>query len=338
MSVPTLRAAAPGEFIAAVPAMLGFYPVDSVVVALLERRGPDNELCIKLVVRHDLGVSDARLTDAATRLAELAANENTAAVLVLVVDSTAQPAHAPHSEHTHAVGILDRALTARDVVLGAAWATRVIEAGARWWSVHDVTESGVVPDPDASPIAATYVLDGRPIRRARQELTTLVEPDEALAREVRRLLPAAARTDHRAAVATVLAQTDAVAAGAKLTPADMAELAAALRMATVRHCALAMVGTARGDAAQQLWALLTRSLPDPDRAHAAALLAFSAYHRGDGVLTSTALDAALASDPQHRFARALDTTLRAGTSPLRLQAVIDYGHDIADALGVDLNA
>lgn len=344
MSVPTLRAAAPGEFITAVPAMLGFYPVDSVVVALLERRGPANHLCIKVVVRHDLRVSDARLTDAATRLAELAANENTAAVLVLVVDSTAQPAHAPHSEHTHAVGILDRALTARGVVLGAAWATRVIEAGAPWWSLPDATESGVVPDPDASALAATVVVAGHPIHRSREELARLIEPDPGVADQVRALLPevASLRTQRASGeitdtVAMVIEHIDTLAAGSALTPADMAALAVALRTAAVRHCMLGLVGTARVDAAERLWALLTRSLPDPDRAHPAALLAFSAYHRGNGVLASIALDAALAADPQHRFARSLDAALRDGTSPPRLGAVVTYAHDIADALGVDLH-
>ncbi|MBV7701700.1 DUF4192 domain-containing protein [Nocardia nova] len=340
----TLRMSAPGEFIAAVPALLGFYPVDSLVVALLERRPFADEVCIKVVARHDLRISDKQLAGVVTQLADVAANENASAVLVLIVDSTAQPASAPPSRHTHTVEILDRALTSRGVVLASAWATRVIEAGAPWWSLLDATESGVVPDPDASALAATFVAAGHPIRRSRAELTRLIEPDQAMADRVRALLAADAGTRTQGApseitdtVATVVAHVDALAAGSGLTPADMAGLAVALRTAAVRHCMLGLAGTARVDAAERLWALLTRSLPDPERAHAAALLAFSAYHRGDGVLASIALDAALDSDPQHRFARSLDTTLRDGTSPPRLDAVVNYAHDIADALGVDLH-
>ncbi len=98
----TLRMSAPGEFIAAVPALLGFYPVDSLVVALLERRPPADEVCIKVVARHDLHISDSRLTAVVTQLADVAANENASAVLVLVVDSTAQQASAPPSRaHPH---------------------------------------------------------------------------------------------------------------------------------------------------------------------------------------------------------------------------------------------
>ncbi|MCC3311428.1 DUF4192 domain-containing protein [Nocardia africana] len=345
MTEPTsLRVSAPGEFIAAVPALLGFHPVDSLVVALLERRPPADEVCIKVVARHDLHIGKKQLTAVVTRLADVAANENASAVLVLVIDSTARPASAPHDRHTHAVDILDRALTARGVVLASAWATRVIDAGAPWWSLLDATESGVVPDPDASALAATFVVAGHPIRRSRGELTRLIEPDPSLAAQVGALLSddAGLRTQRAsseitATVATVIEHVDALAAGSGPTPADMASLAMALRTAAVRHCMLGLAGTARLDAAERLWALLTRSLPDPDRAHPAALLAFSAYHRGDGVLASIALDAALAADPQHRFARSLDAALRHGTSPPRLGAVVTYAHDIADALGVDLH-
>ncbi|OXR40289.1 hypothetical protein B7C42_07627 [Nocardia cerradoensis] len=345
MIQPTaLRMSAPGEFIAAVPALLGFYPVDSLVVALLERRPPADEVCVKVVARHDLHISDSRLTAVVTQLADVAANENASAVLVLVVDSTAQPASTPPGRHPHTLEVLDRALTTRGVVLASAWATRVIEAGAPWWSLPDATESGVVPDPDATTLAATFVVAGHPINRSRQELTRLIEPDPALADRVRALLPAdtGIRTqcepsEITATVATVVEHIDTLAAGSTLTPADMAALAAALRTAAVRHCMLGLAGTTRVDAAERLWALLTRSLPDPERAHAAALPAFSAYHRGDGALASIALDAALDSDPQHRFARSLDTTLRDGTPPPRLGAVVTYAHDIADALGIDLH-
>ncbi|NKY86553.1 DUF4192 domain-containing protein [Nocardia veterana] len=326
------------------PALLGFHPVDSLVVALLERRPPAGEVCIKAVARHDLHITDKRLTAVATQLAGIAANENASAVLALVVDSGAQPASAPHHRHTHTVDILDRALTERGVVLASAWATRMIEAGAPWWSLLDASETGVVPDPDASALAASFVVAGHPIRRSREELTRLIEPDPGLAAQVRALLPAdaglgtqRASSEITAAVATVVEHIDTLAAGTRLTPADIARLAMALGTATVRHCMLGLAGTARADAAERLWALLTRSLPDPERAHAAALLAFSAYHRGDGVLASIALDAALASDPQHWFARSLDAALRDGTSPPRLGAVVTYAHDIADALGLDLH-
>lgn len=336
----TLRTSATGEFIAAVPALLGVYPVDSLVVALLERRPPADEVCIKVVARHDLHISDSQLTAVVTQLADVAANENASAVLVLIVDSTAQPTSAPLSRHTHTLDILDRALTTRGVVLASAWTTRVIDAGAPWWSLLDATESGVVPDPDATTLAATFVVAGHPIRRSREELTRLIEPDPALADQVRALLPAntgihtlQAASEITTSVAAVVEHIDALATGSGLTPADMARIAVALRTTAVRHCMLGLAGTARVDAAERVWALLTRSLPDPERAHAAALLAFSAYHRGDGALASIALDA----DPQHRFARSLDTTLRDGTPPPRLGAVVTYAHDIADALGVDLH-
>ncbi|MFF0496422.1 DUF4192 family protein [Nocardia aobensis] len=81
----------------------------------------------------------------------------------------------------------------------------------------------------------------------------------------------------------------------------------------------------------------SQSAARPERAHAAALLAFSAFRRADGVLASVGLNSALDTDPEHPFAKVLGSTLRAGTSPLRLQPVVDYAHDLARTVGVDLH-
>jgi hypothetical protein len=53
-----------------------------------------------------------------------------------------------------------------------------------------------------------------------------------------------------------------------------------------------------------------------------ALLAVSAYVRGDGPLTGVALSAALAADPGHRMAGLLDVALHGGVRPEELRAVI----------------
>ncbi|MGW0052588.1 MULTISPECIES: DUF4192 family protein [Nocardia] len=70
------------------------YPADSLVVALLERCPPADEVCIKVVARQDLHISDSRLAAVMTRLADVATDKNAATVLVLIIDGSAQPASA----------------------------------------------------------------------------------------------------------------------------------------------------------------------------------------------------------------------------------------------------
>ena len=56
--------------------------------------------------------------------------------------------------------------------------------------------------------------------------------------------------------------------------------------------------------------MLCRSLPAPERADAAALLAASALLRGDGALATLAVERALADRPDHEVASVVDASLR----------------------------
>ena len=86
-----------------------------------------------------------------------------------------------------------------------------------------------------------------------------------------------------------------------------------------------------GDA-EQLWILLARNLPDPERVNAAALLGYSAYIRGDGPFAGIALD----SDPGHVLATLLDGALHAGLRPAEVRGLAGVGYDSAAKVGVAL--
>ena len=89
-------------------------------------------------------------------------------------------------------------------------------------------------------------------------------------------------------------------------------------------------------AAEALWAVLARTLPDPWRVEALVLLAFSAYARGDGPLAGLSLEAALRSDPDHRMAGMLDTALQSGMRPEQIRELAGTGYRLAKRLGVRL--
>jgi hypothetical protein len=92
----------------------------------------------------------------------------------------------------------------------------------------------------------------------------------------------------------------------------------------------------RSGEAEELWALLARTLPAPWRIEALVLLAFSAYARGDGPLAGVALETALDIDGSHRMAGMLDTALQTGLRPDRIRELALTGYRMADRLGVEL--
>lgn len=350
MNHPGFRLSTPGDVFVAVSCLLSFYPTDSLVIILLAPGPGRNELRATAAARHDLGLPEGLHADAAAQVADFAVANNAVAVFAVVVDSTAQQ-HDPGGR-PRVLDAVERALAQRGIAIERVWATRTIQPGAPWWSLHGPVESGTIPAPADSAISSQYTSRGRPTRPSYDDITELVAPDREVVDRVRGVLAARGSvqqprisddgltlsgTDDRAAVAAILARVDDVAAGAAMEPEDLAELAVALRNSTVRACVCGLVSTGRAQAARQLWAVLTRGLPDPDRADAAILLALSAYHAGEGVLADRAATTALHSVPDHPVAQLLLASLRAGTPPDHLAPVVRRGHDIASTLDVDLH-
>ncbi|MBF6203201.1 DUF4192 domain-containing protein [Streptomyces gardneri] len=351
----------PGELIAAVPAMLGFTPERSVVVLVL-RSGTVGGAIIDAVVRFDLDAPGGRRVRGATlaaAVARICAHDEAAEVLAVVVDERAVEPESRADPHGCAagrfdvlVGSLGRRLAACDISLGGVWAVPAITAGQHWWTLAGPRRRGVLRDPAASLVALTHVLDGRPIRGSRSEISDLVavDPlahaevaahlDDALAHARERYAGAARRGDpagySRQALDYVLWQIANTASGAALSAPELARIAAALRDRAVRDTMFALAVGDQADAAEAVWAALTRVLSGPDRAEAAALLGYSAYVRGDGPLAGIALEAALAADPGHPMARLLDASLRSGMRPQQLRRLAHSGYRVAAGLGVDL--
>ncbi|WP_280233074.1 DUF4192 domain-containing protein [Nocardia cyriacigeorgica] len=357
MRLGEIRLAEPGEFLAGIPALLGFVPVRSLVVAVLRAAplDPDSAM-IDVVARFDLDSPSTRASDRATLVATVAdvcEQDGVVGVLAAVIDDR-------RTEPEPGVIGRDRLITAvaarldrREIALCGAWAVPAIGPGHGWWSVLGADRRGVVPDPAASPITLSHVLHGRQIMRSRSELIALVTADSrmrelvgaqmgrAFARAHRRFTPASGGGDRigyrRRAVEYMLWQIANVASGTPMSPTELAELAAALRDRHVRDAMFALAGTEHADAAEQLWAMMTRALSGHDRAEAATLLGYYAYARGDGPFAGIALAAALDADPAHPMAALLDTALRSGMHPDRLQRLTTCGRETAVDLGIDLD-
>ncbi|MEV4241349.1 DUF4192 domain-containing protein [Nocardia sp. NPDC049737] len=353
----------PGELIAAVPAMVGFTPQRSLVVAVLASSlDPERAPIIDAVARFDLAPASGPRRGLAAAyaqcVAQICATEGTSEVLAVIVDDRVRQ---PCRTRGRGAGVgpwgtliaaFARRLARQEVFLAGAWAVGAIEAGQRWWSLLDAKQRGALPDPATSMVTVAHVLAGRPIRRTRSELTDLLTPDTELAQQVAVHLDAAlalARQRHtaalrhgdldrhqRRALELVLSQIANIDSGAALSATDCAELAAALRDRTVRDSLFALAVGDHAAVAEHLWIVLARACSGSDRADAATLLGYSAYIRGDGPLAGVALHAALDAEPAHSMATLLEISLRTGMRPDTLHRLAHCGLGIAAELGVDL--
>lgn len=327
----------PGALIAAIPAVLGFVPQDSLVLVTVDR----GEL--GCVLRADLADD---MTGRIEHLAELAAAAGADSVIAVVVDAASSDCRACDDRYRDLTLALDEELAVVGVELCAAHVVDRVAAGGVWRCADGCGEQGRVDDPGASPLAAAAVLDGRRLYGSRDELLQVIRPDPVAGAAMKRKLALAAPppgaavsrsdADVRRDVEAALAAARQVATGDQPGRDELVRLALGLADPRVRDTLYALAVGECAEQAEALWALLARNLPDPWRVEALVLLAFSAYSRGDGPLAGVSLDAALTSRPTHRMAGMLDTALQSGMRPDRIRELALTGYRLAEQVGVQL--
>jgi hypothetical protein len=329
----------PGALIAALPAVLGFVPEKSLVLVTVD----GGEL--GSVMRVDLS---RELASRVEHLAQVAAASDPEAAIAVIVDADGACCPMCNEEYRELCAALTEALSQRDIVLWAAHVVDRVAPGGRWHCVDGCGSGGVIDDPSASPLAVAAVLDGRRLYPRRADLQAVIAlGDVARSAELADLVgeetvsrDAAHRADPigccRRDVEDTMAAAARVADGQSLSDAELARLGCALTDVQVRDTLYALaVGESAGEA-ESLWAVMSRTLPDPWRVEALVLLAFSAYARGDGPLAGVSLEAALRCEPKHRMAGMLDTALQSGLRPEHIREVAATGYRLAQRLGVRL--
>lgn len=330
---PDFKLNRPGALIGALPAILGFVPENSLVLVTVAR----GEL--GSVLRVDL--SD-RLIDTVGRLADVAAAGDPAAVIAVIVDDEGARCPVCNEQHRRICAALNTELERHRIALWATHAVDRVAPGGRWHCPDGCGAGGLIDDPSASPLAAAAVLDGRRLYPRRADLQAVIATDPAGSAAVAAVIAehaarrAAGSTDPDRACRDVEGMIDAaaaVAAGRRLTATELAALGCTLSDLTVRDTLFALAIGACAAEAEALWAVLSRTLPQPWRADALVLLAFSAYARGDGPLAGIALEAALRCAPGHRMAGMLDTALQSGLRPERIRELAGTGYRLAQRIG-----
>ncbi len=323
MSAPTagrIRLSDPSELIAAVPHLLGFHPHDSLVVlALHERR-------LGLTMRADLIDADQASLLAEQLLGPIARQQPTGVALVVIGGCPTPEGDLPHRALIDAV---DDVLTDAGVpVVHASWTAETVR-GAPWRCYDDPLCAGTVADPAISPLAAATVAAGAVTFSSREEMAELLAGEDPAALQRRAMLLDAADADHPMNARLVtqrlahLRQLHRSAAAGNLVMTDslVAEVASALCDHRVRDACLSWCTGSGAVAAERLWLALVRATPAPERAEPAALLALTAYLRGDGALAGVALDAALQACPDHSLSGLLRAALDAGLPPELLRSI-----------------
>ncbi|QWF77570.1 DUF4192 domain-containing protein [Amycolatopsis sp. CA-230715] len=328
MTTPTtatrhqVRLRDPGELIASTPSLVGFRPTDSLVVHAHQGTR------IAFSLRLDLP-SPEHLDEVAATAAGLALGTEPTGITVVAVGGDARgapPGEVPNRALVEAV--IDDCAAAGVPLVHAMWA-REIRKGAPWRCYRDPACGGTLPEPESTVAAAATAAIGRVVYDSREEMESLLAPDDVA--EVARRAVMLAETsgdlstgEARAALRDAL---DRVARpGFALSNADIATLARAMSVAAVRDACLATAlppGSAEALSAERLWTELTRLTPAPERAAPATLLGYSAYLRGECALAGMALEEALAADPGYVLAQLLRAGLSSGLSPERLAGIAD---------------
>lgn len=329
----------PGALVAALPAVLGFVPENSLVLVSLD--GGDLGAVLRVDLCEELG-------DRVGHLVEVAAAAEPEAVIVVIVDE--EGAHCPrcNEEYRQLCATLAEVLAEYSIELWAAHVVDRVARGGRWHCVDGCGASGTVDDPSASPLAAAAVLEGRRLYPRRADLQAVVAVEDpgrsaALAGVLTRQAGTRAQA-HRADpagcgrrdVEAAMAAAGRVGGGQSLSDAELAALGCALNDVQVRDTLYALAVGEKAGEAEALWASLARILPAPWRVEALVLLAFSAYVRGDGPLAGVSLEAALRCDPDHRMAGMLDEALQSGMRPEQIRELAVTGYRLAKRLGVRL--
>ncbi len=305
-----------GALIEQLLGLLGFRPVESMVVVAVQG---DEVSCVMRVDLADVLVAG----DAAARLAELAARNGADVVIAVFVSAEGASCPMCEGQFIDVAATLAEALKGHGVRLSDSVVVDRVEAGGRWHCVDRCGRSGVLKDPAAAMSAAAAVVAGRRMFGSRDELKGLVSRDGGRSAALAPLLARRGGIDSVAvAVRAAVAAMRAMAGGVVLSDDELADVGATLADVRVRDALFTLVDCSEAGAAEALWAHLARVLPQPYRVEALALTAFSAYARGDGPLAGVALEEALSEDSGHRFTGMLDAALQGGLRPEQIRTLV----------------
>lgn len=313
--LPVLRVRDVIDLVALLPHLLGFQPRESLVAVAL--RGPRDR--VRFTLRVDLPPASDRAAVAEECARRMTLADAEAVLLFVVTEQTfARDGPLPESELVAAVraAVVEPVRAALHVGAG-----RVTCYDARAAGCCPVEGTAFDPDgPEALRVAAAHVLGGRVVHADREAVVRSVAAAQGEAANVfRNCAEQVLATDTLAgdryaqALAAALASAGADG-GAPVGTDDIAVLALGWRDPLIRDEMLGRLASDDAALDAVVREVAARSAPAYD-ASAAAVLAWSAYLHGEGVVAFAAVERCLATDPAHSLGRLLDEMLAAQVPP-----------------------
>lgn len=344
-----VRLSGPGAIVSCLPQLIGFRPVESLVlIGLRPGRGSRKE--VGLTLRVDLGDVQGAIEQGRDHglapchplamASALVRNRCVAALVVVVSDRAAPPPDVLAADpEAAAIDLGSRTVDAVSCALDQA-DLQVVDAvlvrDGRWWSYHCSQptccprDGTLVTQAAADLYAAELAWAGEPneVLAGREVVVAKVAPGTgSCARAVAAALgtsPPGAR-DAQSALAGVAALVEQFAAGATesdIDPDGLAQLLVDLRDIPVRDGCMGAWKGDPGAAALALWCAAVRVAPPTFVAAPATLAGLVAHARGDGALASEAVGRALDDDRGYPLALYSSQALGGGLSPTQVRRML----------------
>lgn len=311
------------DVLAAIPALLGFVPVNSVVMIALT----GSPATLAFVARTDVIGADAA-ADYSTAL------EQAAVTSVIWVVVGAGPVAAAGLDQIEAA---QRELDSRGIRSVRTLVAESLEIGAEWFDTNG-EESGRTADPILSEVSMNRIMSGRQTSSSRAEIEARYREDTAADMDAARAAAAEQGEDFARNTITEIA---AVVRNFEVPSLDLAARAG-LCAAEDPHHRDAMIGivTISPQAAADAFGTIATHLRGNYRVQILTLAGLAAYVDGDGAAAGIALDAASAIgvDPSlTTLLKLLDASRTAGIKPEAIAELATIGVEVARSMGIDLD-
>ncbi|MDZ7931317.1 MAG: DUF4192 domain-containing protein [Rhodococcus sp. (in: high G+C Gram-positive bacteria)] len=319
MTQRSMSLATAADTLAAIPALLGYTPDNSVVTIALADNGKGSHRVVT-VARVDADQAEAGADNVATPLSRHTVDGRpvTAVILAAIADTT----HAGAA----LVGLdaIRDAFTAHGIRTIRTLHTYSLTAGTTFTDL-DRFSDGTIPDPATTEIATSRAVDGAVIAASRADLEARYAPTTEIPES---LALAAAATMGADFLPLTFDELAAVIHAREIPSADLTSrvgLALATGHTEVRDAFMAMHIHGNDDAAD-VFTRIAAPLRGTARANALAIAAYFLYSTGDGVAARSAIDAAehtahRADITLPRLAALLSAALTAGMSPTDVQGL-----------------
>lgn len=164
---------ATGRFLSSVPAVVGFYPEESLVVMYL-KPADDGRHLVGLTMRLDLPVFAAAPEESSSQTAAPLRTQDTGDVMICVASDRTEPLHDKELPFHNEIEILISKITAAGHNVRGIYFLPEFKEGARWHCYCGRPGcGGILPDPRASMGAVSAAAGGYTVQPSRQSIQQL---------------------------------------------------------------------------------------------------------------------------------------------------------------------